>query len=79
MILHLQVGWTFSGFEKNQAERTPDSRSPGREIRAFQFHVLRTDRRTGAGLHSVVAEKSSYSMLIRIWFDVVAIKAAKST
>ena len=44
-----------------------------------QFHVLRTDRRAGVGLHSVVAEESCYSMLIRIWFDVVAIKVAKST
>ena len=43
------------------------------------FHVLRTDRRAGVGLHSVVAEESCYSMLIRIWFDVVAIKVAKST
>ena len=43
------------------------------------FHVLRTDHRTGVGLHSVVAEESCYSMLIRIWFDVVAIKVAKST
>ena len=45
----------------------------------IQFHVLRTDRRAGVGLHSVVAEESCYSMLIRIWFDVVAIKVAKST
>ena len=43
------------------------------------FHMLRTDRRAGVGLHSVVAEESCYSMLIRIWFDVVAIKVAKST
>ena len=43
------------------------------------FHVLRTDRRAGVGLHSVVAEESCYSMLIHVWFDVVAIKVAKST
>ena len=50
-----------------------------REGWAGGFHVLRTDRRAGVGLHSVVAEESCYSMLIRIWFDVVAIKVAKST
>ena len=43
------------------------------------FHVLRTDRRAGVGLHSVVAEEKCYSLLIRIWFDVVAIKVAQST
>ena len=43
-----------------------------------KFHMLRTDRRARVGVHSVVAEESCYSMLIRIWFDVVAIKVAKS-
>ena len=37
-----------------------------------KFHVLRTDRRAGVGLHSVVAEESCYGMLNRIWFDVLA-------
>ena len=57
--------------------RTGFDTSGARSVR--RIHVLRTDRRAGVGLHSVVAEESCYSMLIRIWFDVVAIKVAKST
>ena len=65
----------FSGIEYS----FPTSTSTGGGREAKEFHVLRTDRRAGVGLHSVVAEESCYSMLIRIWFDVVAIKVAKST
>ena len=36
------------------------------------FHVLRTDRRAGVGLHSVVAGESWYGMLNRICFDILA-------
>ena len=62
--------------EDRQGSSTPLAHHKGW---AGGFHVLRTDRRAGVGLHSVVAEESCYSMLIRIWFDMVAIKVAKST
>ena len=64
-----------AGFLKHGSARL---RSPGCRW-AGGFNVLRTDRCAGVGVHSVVAEESCYSMLIRIWFDVVAIKVAKST
>ena len=37
-----------------------------------KFKVLRTDRRAGVGLHSVVAGESCYGMLNRICFDMLA-------
>ena len=56
----------------------PGSARHGPDELGGRIPRLRTDRRAGVGLHSVVAEESCYSILIRIWCDVVAIKVAKS-